>query len=171
MHLTLICKDRWVEFSSCTRSVSLTGTRSNIHHINLSLPTSLCCSWNIHWQHAQEQSWFSLYFRLQAERFLTSLLEWWEQNSLLFICLIVWWDPFAPYKTPEQHKCNVVLCGDKPYFFKSLRKPCRGRSMCLYLPYRLHISEPEMGWRLKIAWTKLTGKEMKKGFDITEARY
>lgn len=131
MHLTLICKDRRVELSSCTRSVSLTGSRSNIHHIYLSLPTALCCYWNIHWQHAQEQVWFSLYFRLQAELFFTSLLEWWEQNSLLSLCLIVWWDPFTPSKTPKQHKCNV---GDKPYIlFKSLLKSCGGRSSAAFI--------------------------------------
>lgn len=136
MHLTLICKDRRVELSSCTRSVSLTGSRSNIHHINLSLPTALCCYWNIHWQHTQDQSWFSLYFRLQGELFFTSLLEWREQNSLLSLCLIVWWDPFNSSKTPEQHKCNVVLCGDKAYILlKSLLKSCRGRSIAVFISH------------------------------------
>lgn len=42
---------------------------------------------------------------------------------------------------------------------------------CLYPTCRFHLSEPEPGWRLKIAWTKLTRKEMKKGFDISKTRY
>lgn len=136
MHLTLICKDRRVELSSCTRSVSLTGSRSNIHHINFSLPTALCCYWNIHRQHTPEQSWFSLYFRLQAELFFTSLREWWEQNSLLSLRLIAWWDPFTPSTTPKQHICCVALCGDKPYVhLKSWLKSCRGRSGAVFISH------------------------------------
>lgn len=66
MHLTLICKDRWAELSSHTRALNLAASWSDIHHLNLRLPTALCCSWNIHWQHAQEQNRFSLYVSLQA---------------------------------------------------------------------------------------------------------
>lgn len=72
----------------------LMQNRSNIYHINLSLPTALCCYWNIHWQHTQGQSSFSLYFILQAKLFFTSSRGWWEQKSPLFLCLTVWWDPF-----------------------------------------------------------------------------
>lgn len=87
MHLTLICKDRWVELSAHTRSLDLTGSWSDIHHLNLRLPTALCCSWNIHWQHAQEQNRFSLYVRQQAKLiffFFFYLISWVIETFIAF---------------------------------------------------------------------------------------
>lgn len=110
MHLN--SKDRWVELISCTRPVSLTGSESNIHHINLFFPTPLCCYWNIHWQRTQGQSWFSLYLGCKPSYFLIITRVVGTKHAIISL-FVLWRQPFISSKTPKQYNCNVVLCGDK----------------------------------------------------------